>query len=138
MTGQLKINGKDAYTTWGMSMTNGGLSLLLSFPPMKENVKNEYRTQHGVEVDRSNPKMAARELTFPIHFSAKTETQFRARYNSFCNELKTGFLDIEVSYMPNVVFRCEYVSCNQFSQYCMGIAKCVLRVIENNPNNRAK
>lgn len=136
MTGELFINGKDAYTTWGMSLSEGGLSALLTPPPMKENVKNKYRNRHGNSVSKASPKMDARELNLPVHFTAISTADFWAKYDSFCNELKTGFLDVRTSQRNGVIFHLEYTSCTQFSQFRKGIAKFILRVVENDPSNR--
>ena len=86
LEGQLKINGKDAYETWGISMD---------------------------------------------------DTQFFARYASFCELLAKGILNIETSFQPGVVYHCLYQSCSQFSQFMRGIGKFVLRITEMDPNNRS-
>lgn len=134
--GRLTINGKDAKATWGMSLDSKGLSALLTPPGAKENVKNSSRAMHGTTVMRNNPRMAARTITVVVQFCAKTEEVFWDRYLSFCEELKTGFLDIETIYQKDVVYRMEYNSCTQFTEFCRGIAKFTLKLTENDPSDR--
>ena len=53
--GKLKINGKDAYTTWGVYLLDGGVSALMTPPAAKPLVTNKSRLQHGKRVTRTNP-----------------------------------------------------------------------------------
>lgn len=135
--GNLKINGKDAWTTWGITMDTKAMSSLMTPPPMKENIKNTSRLLHGSQVLKTNVRMASRTITIVLQFSAKTEEIFMQRYLSFCEELKTGFLDIETKHQTGVVYKMEYNSCTQFTEFCFGIAKFTLKLTENDPSNRA-
>ena len=112
---ELFINGKDAYTTWGISMDDTALSALMTPAPNKEFIENKSRMEHGKRVITADPF---------------------ARYDSFCNELDKGILEIKTKYQPNIVYRTIYISCNQFSQFMQGIGKFVLKLNEPNPNNR--
>ena len=67
---------------------------------------------------------------------ASDEKQFFERYNSFCEELATGVLEIETKYQPDVAYKTIYQSCSQFSQFMRGIGKFTLKLIEPNPNDR--
>lgn len=136
MTGDLFINGKDAYTTWGMSLTDGAVSTLMTPAPMKSIIENKSRTEHGKRVVNYNPKLDERDMSLQVHFSANTKEEFFSRYESFCNELATGALEIKTRYQPNVVYRTNYISCSQFSEFMFGIAKFTLKLNEPNPMNR--
>nr|DAI13923.1 MAG TPA: hypothetical protein [Caudoviricetes sp.] len=136
LKGQLKINGKDAYTTWGISMDDTSLSTLMTPPPLKAYITNDDRTRHGKEYLPSPVHVDARDLTLQINLTAKTESQFFTRYASFCDELSKGVLNIETSYQKGVVYHCLYQSCSQFSQFMRGIGKFALKLTEFNPNNR--
>lgn len=136
MKAALKINGKDARAAWGMSLDQKGLSALMTPPPMKDNVKNASRAAHGTQVMRQNARMGARTVNVILQFSARSEEEFWARYSSFCEELKTGFLTIETKYQPGVVYRMEYNSCTQFMEYGRGMAKFNLKLTENDPSDR--
>ena len=56
MIGELFINGKDAYTTWGISMDDTSLSALMTPAPNKDLVENKSRLEHGKRVITDNPK----------------------------------------------------------------------------------
>lgn len=136
MKEELYINGKDAYTTWGITMDDTALSELMTPPSNKSLIENESRLEHGKRVIISNPKIDARNLTLQINLTASNDEQFFERYNSFCKELATGALDIKTKYQPDVIYRTIYQSCSQFSQFMRGIGKFVLKLNEPNPNDR--
>lgn len=50
---ELFINGKDAYTTWGISMDDTALSALMTPAPNKEFIENKSRMEHGKACDNS-------------------------------------------------------------------------------------
>ena len=133
---ELFINGKDAYTTWGISMDDTALSALMTPAPNKEFIENKSRMEHGKRVITADPKKDERDLTLQINLTAPDKDTFFARYDSFCNELDKGILEIKTKYQPNIVCRTIYISCNQFSQFMQGIGKFVLKLNEPNPNNR--
>lgn len=137
MVGELFINGKDAYTEWGISMDLSSLSALMTPAPNKELVENKSRLEHGKRVVTSNSKKDERDLTLTINLTARNETQFFERYASFCEELGTGVLNIRTKYQPSVVYKTIYLSCNQFTQFVRQIASFSLKLNEPNPNDRS-
>lgn len=137
MKNELIINGKDAYTTWGISMDTSSLSALMTPPPMKGFIENKSRLEHGKRVITSNPRIDERNITLTFNLTAKNEEQFFSRYNSFCEELAIGVLNIKSKYQPDVVYKTIYLSCNQFTQFMRGIAKFSLKLIEPNPKDRS-
>lgn len=138
MKGELFINGKDAYAEWGVSMDTASLSALMTPAGNKDLPENKSRLEHGKRVitDASLVRVDERQLTLTINLTAKNEVDFFIRYNSFCNELATGKLNIRTKYQPEVVYRTIYKSCNQFSQFMRGIAHFSLRLEEPNPTDR--
>lgn len=134
--GQLKINGKDAYLTWGISMDDTSLSSLMTPPSVKPYITNDDRMRHGKEYLSTPIYVESRDLTLQLNLTAKNEEQFFTRYASFCEELAKGILDIETSFQEGVVYHCLYQSCSQFSQFMREIGKFILKVTETNPNNR--
>lgn len=148
--GQLTINGKDAYTEWGLSMDSSALSALMTPAPIKSLIENDSRLEHGKEMitsitqtdsegaskEVSTVKVDARDITVSFNITAKNEAQFLQRYYGFCSELEKGKLDISTSFLPNVVFHTIYVSCSQFSEFVLGIGKFTLKLTEPNPKNR--
>lgn len=136
MTGELFINNKDAYTTWGISIDNTSLSALMTPAPLKEFPKDSSRIEDGTQVDVDNSKVDERDLTLQINLTAKTEEAFFEQYLSFCEELRNGSLYIRTKYQPDVVYKTIYLSCNQFSQFMRGIGKFILKLNEPNPTDR--
>lgn len=136
MTGDLFINGKDAYAEWGISMDDTSLSALMTPAPNKELIENKSRLEHGKSVIAADSKLDERTLTLQINLTASDQTQFFARYQSFCEELATGMLNIKTKYQPAVVYRTIYLSCNQFSQFMQSIGKFSIKLNEPNPSNR--
>ena len=136
MIGELFINGKDAYTAWGITMDETSLSALMTPASNKKIIENKSRLEHGKCVITSNPKKDERNLTLQINITAPDKDTFFARYDSFCDELDTGVLDIRTKYCPTVVYRTNYISCQQFSQFMQSIGKFTLKLNEPNPKNR--
>lgn len=136
MIGELFINNKDAYITWGISMDNTSLSSLMTPPSLKEFIEDTSRLEHGKRVDTSNPKINERNVTLQINLTARDKDDFFSRYISFCEELATGVLEIRTKYQPTVLYRMTYISCSQFSQFMQGIGKFTLRLNEPDPSNR--
>ena len=134
--GELKINGKDAATTWGAFMSDGSLSALMTPAPMKDYIENSSRAAHGKELLVSSAKVDARDLSLTIYIKAANRQQFFARYLAFVEELQGGTFVIETMYQPGVFYRCVYRSCTQFGQYNGQLGKYTLKITEPNPKNR--
>ena len=109
MTGDLYINGKDAWTTWGVNMGDGFLDAIDGFLSMKDYVENESRLEHGKRVIVSNPRIASRELT--LHFTLKGESQadYRDKRNAFEEELYKGVVNVRVPVLGEQVYKLIYL-----------------------------
>lgn len=137
MKGELYINGKDAWTTWGIGLEGNSLSALMTPPSLKEFVCNESRLEHGRFYILTHPKMKERELTIRLHLYATNEQMFYTKWNDFINHLLTsGKLNISTIYQSGVTYKCIYNGCTQYSQFKGRIAKFALRLIEPNPSDR--
>lgn len=136
-SGQLYINGYDAYTTWGITMDSSALSTLMTPAPQKDFVENKSRLQHGKRVVTDSPMTDERTISLTFNLTASTETEFFSRYESFCEQLATGVLEITTQYQSDVVYRLIYLSCSQFTQYMRGLAQFILKVCEPNCNDRS-
>lgn len=141
MTGELYINGYDAYSTWHAYMDTSGLSALMTPPPAKEYIREASALSNGETIidDRQSGSICvdSRDLQLVICISANDETTFFKRYDSFCAELKKGLLTIKTKYQPTVQYKCWYVSCQQFTQFRRGFGKFILRLTEPDPTDRA-
>lgn len=127
---------KDAYLNWGLSMTDMGLSALMTPAPNKEYISSCSRSSHGKRVITTNARVDSRSLTLPVHISAKTKEQFFENYNSFCRELEKGDLVIKTRYSQNV-YKCVYQGCSQFTQFVQEMAHFTLKLEEPNPKDRS-
>ena len=63
MTGELYINGKDAWVTWGVNMGDGFLDALDAPLQMKDYIEDESRLEHGKRMITANAKVDSREIT---------------------------------------------------------------------------
>ena len=137
MVGQLTINGKDAYQTWGITMDETSLSSLMTPPPIKDFTENKSRTENGKRVSAKNPKLDERSLQLSINITAPDRATFLSRYNSFCQELATGRLNIKTIFTGNTVYKTIYKDCRQFEQFNGRIGKYILSLEEPNPADRS-
>ncbi|WP_455636519.1 hypothetical protein [Parabacteroides sp.] len=62
MIGQLYIDGRDAYTDFGVWITEGGYDGLLPFPELVEPDRNDWPDEDGIEPDLEKPTLKPREL----------------------------------------------------------------------------
>ena len=134
--GQLKINGQDAYDTWGMSLSDTALSALMTPAPAKAYITNRSRTQDGTRIIAQDPKVDERTVTLQMHITAANVTQFFARYNALLEVLKAGEIEIWTALNPTECYRMYYQSCTQFSEYHRRLAKFSLRLLEPDPTDR--
>lgn len=138
-TGQLIINGKDAFREYGIFMDDTALSTLMTPAPNKEFISNKYRSKNGKRVIKHNPCLDEREITVGFHLSAKDVDSFLSKYEKFCNEvLATGEMVIHSSFQPNVWYRCIYISCTQFRQFIREMASFSLKLNEPDPSDRGE
>lgn len=136
MTGELFINGHDAWTRWGIMMDDTSLSALMTPPAIKDFPKNSSRLESGTRYITLNPKLKERDVTLALQFVAETKAEFLANYNDFCqNVLATGKLNIRTMY-NDVTYYFVYNSCTQYRQFLFKVAKFSLRLTEYNPENR--
>ena len=126
----------DAYTTWGLSLSESALSSLLTPPPLKELIESTYRKKAGKIVILKDAVYADRDLTLQVHITASSKSEFLSRYNSFCSVLATGRVEMFTSLNAGVYYRFIYVSCTQFSEFMGKMAKFSLRLNEPDPTNR--
>ena len=130
-------NWQDAYELWGLSMTDMGLSALMTPAANKDYIVNESRLEHGKRVSTRNAKVKSRDLNLPVHFTAKDRDSFFKAYYEFCGELKKGDIIIKTKYSPDV-YKCVYKSCPQFSQFMQCMAHFTLKLEEPNPTDRVE
>ena len=126
---------QDAYLLWGVSLTDMGMSAFMAPPPNKEYIVNDSRLENGRRVLVSNTKVASRDISLPIHIKAPSREIFYERYSLFCEELKKGSIWIKTKY-SDVVYKCVYRSCSQYTQFIQQMAHLTLKLEEPNPCDR--
>lgn len=137
----MKINEKDAYTTWGAYILSGGVAALMTPAASKPYITSTSRLQHGKRVVRTDSKgnsisrFDSRDVTISIAISAKNTIDLQTKLDSLIEELMRGTTKLQIAELPNTMYRLDYINCTQFSQL-RGLAKFAIKFNEPNPNDR--
>jgi hypothetical protein len=134
MIGQLYINDKDAYLTWGIFLEDGSEGKLLTPAPNKEYAGNKMRSQHGKQVFRTNPRKDERDLILVFCISADTKYDFLIKYRAFIDELDSGITIMRVTSLREV-YKLDAIGYQELSFY-KRIGKLSVRFNESNPQDR--
>lgn len=140
MLGEVFINGEDAQDVYGVSFGSDSFTTLLAPAPVKAYIENKSALSHGKQVlndEELPPKLDERDIQLTFFLRANSMEQFLTRYAAFTAVLQAGKVEIRTKYQPKVTYRCNYISCAQFTQFNGRLAKFVLKLNEPNPNNRA-
>ena len=134
MTGNLYINGADAWTEWGVFLEDGSRNKLIMGVPLKPFPENKSRLEHGKQVLYSSPRQDERDIE--LVFCFLKAGNFVDNYNSFMSELYKG--EVVLKYVEagvNATFRFAYLNCRSLNtvQYA---GKLSVRFNEPNPSNR--
>lgn len=113
MTGDLFINGVDAYT-YGVVMGEGFIGAILSPPPQKENIENKSRNEHGKRII-SHPKMDERSVNLTFNVEGNTQSEFIANLKSFYTALGSGVFKINVPCLGTEIYKLYFQKQNQFA-----------------------
>lgn len=138
MKGELIINGKDAWTLWGVNMGDGFIDTLDAPLPMKEYIENESRLEDGKRVLTSNAKKDSREITLSFTITGTSENDYRTKKKAFEAELYKGSLTVSVPKVSADVYHLIYTGKN--ISYGLSIDRCFGRLSakfeEPNPSER--
>ena len=127
----------DAYTTWGLSLSQTGLSRLMTPAPNKSAVTNKNIISHGASVVQNTFYKDVRQISLEVHITAPTIEDFMERYAAFCAQvLDAGYIRMKTSYQPDVVYHFLYLDCTQFAEYGRRMAKFTLTLEEPHPEVR--
>ena len=153
MTGNLYINGKNAWTQWGAFLEDGSADKLFLPAPAKPLIENKSRAEHGKEVLMKAAKYDERDLSLVFCF-ANTGTSFNERLTSLVTDLLTGTYDdqLEIQVLSTIGFKqynpaweyayrtnyftVTYISCTELNSVRDEAGKVVIRLNEPNPNDR--
>lgn len=138
MKGELIINGKDAWTQWGVNMGKGFIDTLDAPLPMKEYIENESRLEDGKRVLTSNVKKDSREITLSFTITGTSESDYRSKKKAFETELYNGALTISVPKISGDVYHLIYTGKNV--SYGLSLDRCFgnfsAKFEEPNPSDR--
>lgn len=140
MTGDLLINGKDAFDTWGVRMGEGFLDAIDGFNEMKDYIENESRMEHGKRMITDNARIASREIALQFTIEGSSESDYRAKKKAFQSEMEKGAVIIKVPTLGNEVYKLVYLG--KSLSYGMNLGRCFGKVsskfCEPNPTDRSE
>lgn len=140
MTGDLFINGMDAWVMWGVSMGDGFLDAIDGFNEMKDYIENESRLEHGKRVITDNAKVASREITLQFTIEGSSKSDYRAKKKAFQTELEKGMVTIKIPLLGSEVYKLVYLG--KSISYGLSLDRCFGKVSsrfeEPNPMDRTE
>ena len=140
MTGDLFINGMDAWVMWGVSMGDGFLDAIDGFNEMKDYIENESRLEHGKRVITDNAKVASREITLQFTIEGSSKSDYRAKKKAFQTELEKGMVTIKIPLLGSEVYKLVYLG--KSVSYGLSLDRCFGKVSsrfeEPNPMDRTE
>ena len=127
----------DVHEQYGMSLSQGSLSKLMTPAPNKEPIKNTNAVTNGSSVVGGIGAKAERTVNLEVHFTAPDRSTFLSRYSAFCSDiLNVGAFDLRTNVQNGVVYHFIYLDCQQFSQFNLRLAKFTLSLLEPRPDVR--
>ena len=105
----LLINGKDAYTFWGVRMGEGFLDVIGASAPTKDFIENKSRLEHGKRVIINDPKVDEREITLSFTIEGSSQSDYQSKRKAFFDELYKGKVDIQVPANSNDIYHLIYL-----------------------------
>jgi len=134
----LLINGRNAFTVYGVRMGDGFLDALGTPAPMKEYITDESRLENGRTVITEDAKVDYRELNLEFTIMGLSPADYRAKKNAFFAELYKGAVDIcvppESRDIYHLVYRGNSPTYAQSRDRCF--AKVIIKFEEPDPTNR--
>lgn len=137
MKGDLLINGKDAFETWGVNMGDNFLNVLLTPPPVKEFIENKSRLEDGKRVLTENQKVDERDIALTFTIQGENQNDYISRYKAFMAEMSSGLVSINVPILGSDIYHVYYKNATSFAMSLdRTFSKISMKVCEPNPANR--
>lgn len=138
MTGELIINGKDAYTEWGVNMGDEFLDALGEKAGKKEYITNDNKLKDGIEYCTFIPKVSERQVTLIFTITGASREDFTAKRDAFYEELDKGDIAIQVPANDSKVYYLKFKDTT--GTYAQNLERTFCKVgikfVEPNPKNR--
>ena len=116
ISADLVINGKDAYSQWGVRMGDNFIDALWELAPMKEYVTNSSTLEDGVQYQNVNPKVNERNVTLTFTIEGSTKSDFLTKKKDFDAMLYAGDVAICVPSDSSNVYHLKYKSGVSYAQ----------------------
>lgn len=129
---------KDAYTQWGLSLEDEGLSRLVTPRPHKQPVTNKNVTAAGAYVIAGTVGYEdERTISLPMHITAPDKATFWSRYRAFCSVLGAGTVTLRSNYFKDgnghpISFTLIYQDVQNFTEFTQKMAKFDVVFYESN------
>lgn len=138
MSGDLIINGLDAYTTWGVSMGDDFIDAIEAPLSVKDYISNESRLEHGKRVitDASIIRLSSRDITLQFHIFGDSALDYRAKKKAFEQILYNGILDIQIPSRGSEIYHLIYLGKQITFAQTFSECKLTAKFEEPNPANR--
>lgn len=138
MTGELFINGRDAWEIWGVNMGEGFIDAIDSPLPMKDYIEDESRLEHGKRVDTSNAKVDSRDITLGFTITGNSRSDYHSKKKAFQAELEAGEFTVKIPTLGNETY--HFVYTGKSISYGLNLdgrfGHFSMKVTEPNPKNR--
>lgn len=142
MTGQLFINGVDAWTQWAAFLEEGSADKLMLPAPAKAFIENKSRSVDGKTVLMTNPRIDERDITLVFCF-ANNGTIVSNRLASFMAAIMAG-KTINGKVCPtefgvtetHTTYKLVFMSAIDLTSMNNTIGKVAIRLNEPNPTDR--
>lgn len=137
MKGDLLINGKDAFTNWGVNMGDGFIETLYAPLPMKDVIENKSRLQNGKRVILADRKIDERELTLAFTLHGSNTSDYITKYKGFLDEITKDMFTIKVPALGPEVYHVYYTRSQSFGfSTTRTFSKISVKLNEPDPSNR--
>ena len=137
MKNELIINGKDAFTTWGVRMGDNFLGSLLQPPPLKDLIENKSRQNNGKDVNFNNIRIDERDVTLVFTIQGNSQEDYISKHKAFLEEITKGLITVNVPALGNEVYHIYYLRSTSFAlNISRTFSKLSVKFNEPNPANR--
>lgn len=136
---EFKVGGVwvDAYETFGLKMNTSFVPNLLAPRPLKKNIENVSRMQHGKRVVVGNRKYDSRDISLNVVIWGDDNASYKENRRNLLNFLEAGEIEMRLLERSDEVFHLVYLDSSSYSEDYWGTyGSMAIKFCEPNPNNR--